>query len=99
MAEVKWTTQSLEGINSIAEYISKDSVRYAELFVEKVFERAEILNTHPRAGRMVPEIEDESVRELILISYRIIYKIYPLRIDILTVHHSARLLENSPLFE
>ncbi len=99
MAEVKWTTQSLEDINSIAEYISKDSVRYAELFVEKVFERAEILNSHPRAGRMVPELEDESIRELILLSYRIIYKIYPSRIDILTVHHSARLLENSPLFE
>ena len=99
MAEVKWTTQSLEDINSIAEYISKDSVRYAELFVDKVFERAEILNTHPRAGRVVHEIEDESIRELILLSYRIIYKIYPSRIDILTVHHSARLLENSPLFE
>ena len=99
MAEVKWTTQSLEDINSIAEYISKDSVRYAELFVEKVFERSEILNSHPRAGRIVPEIEDESIRELILLSYRIIYKIYPSLIDILTVHHSARLLENSPLFE
>ena len=99
MAEIKWTTQSLEDINSIAEYISKDSVRYAELFVEKIFYRTEILNKHPRTGRIVPEIEDESIRELILISYRIIYKIYSSHIDILTVHHSARLLKNSSLFE
>ena len=99
MAEIKWTTQSLEDINSIAEYISKDSVRYAELFVEKIFHRVEILNKHPRTGRIVPEIEDESIRELILISYRIIYKIYSSHIDILTVHHSARLLKNSSLFE
>jgi hypothetical protein len=44
MAEVKWTNQSFEDISNMAEYISKDSVRYAEMFVEKVFERAEILN-------------------------------------------------------
>jgi len=43
---------------------------------------------------MVPEIEDESIRELILGSYRIIYKIVSQeRIDILTVHHSARMLK------
>jgi toxin ParE1/3/4 len=51
MAEVKWTNQSIEDITSIAEYISKDSMRYAELFVEKVFERGEILNSHSHAGR------------------------------------------------
>src|SRR3990172_8335439 len=99
MAEVKWTIQSIEDISNIAEYISNDSVRYAEMFVEKVFERAEILNSHSHAARMVPEIEDKTIRELILGNYRIIYKIYPSRIDVLTVHHSARPIENSSLFE
>jgi mRNA-degrading endonuclease RelE of RelBE toxin-antitoxin system len=48
---------------------------------------------------MVPEVEDKTIRELILGNYRIIYKIYPSRIDVLTVHHSERPIENSSLFE
>ena len=99
MVEVNWSDQTIEDIHIIAEFISKDSVRYAEIFVEKVFGRAEILSTHPRAGRMVPEIQDKTIRELILGNYRIIYKVYPKRIDILTVHHGSRPIENSSLFE
>jgi plasmid stabilization system protein ParE len=44
---------------------------------------------------VVPEINDESVRELLMGNYRIIYRIISLeRIDILTVHHSAKLLRS-----
>jgi mRNA-degrading endonuclease RelE of RelBE toxin-antitoxin system len=38
-------------------------------------------------------MQDENIRELILGNYRIIYRIISEeRIDILTVHHSAKLL-------
>ncbi len=99
MATVNWTTLSLENINDIAGFISNDSLKYAELFVEKIFERVKILENFPKSGRVVPEINNENIRELIFGNYRIVYKLYETYLDILTVHHSARLLSNSSLFD
>jgi addiction module RelE/StbE family toxin len=94
MVEVKWTDQSIQDIDNIAEYISQDSVHYAELQVNDFFERAEILNEFPNTGRIVPEFKDKNIRELIVGSYRLIYIILGgERIDIIAVHHSARLLK------
>ena len=46
----------------------------------------------PRSGRVVPELEREAYREVILGTYRIVYRIEADRAEILTVVHSARLL-------
>jgi len=59
--------------------------------VIKIKSRTHILKSHPQAGRVVPEIESEEIRELIEGSYRIIYKVVSnSQVDILTIHHSAR---------
>jgi plasmid stabilization system protein ParE len=44
----------------------------------------------PRMGRIVPEIEDPNIRELIIYSYRLIYKISPKRIEILAIIHGKQ---------
>jgi toxin ParE1/3/4 len=99
MAEINWTLQAIEDIDNIADYIAKDSLKYASLQVERIFNHAEILAKKPEIGRVVPEINNNKIRELILGNYRIIYKVINKnRIDILTVHHSARLIKNSPAF-
>ncbi len=98
--KIKWTTYALEDINSIAEFIAKDSEYYAIVQVERFFQQVLILETHPNAGRRVPEIDRDDIREIIEGNYRIIYKIYSKsHIDILTVHHSSRLLSNNPFSE
>jgi toxin ParE1/3/4 len=95
--EVRWTLYSLSDIENIAEYISKDSPFYARVQVQRFFDRAEILETHPNAGRVVPEIGKEEIRELIEGNYRLIYRVISdNRVDILTVYHSSRLFENNP---
>ena len=100
MAEVNWTLQSLDDINNIAEFISRDSEKFAGIQVRRFFESSEIRISHPRAGRIVPEINKTNIRELIVGSYRLIYKIVSInRIDVLTVHHSKRKLRNSPAME
>jgi toxin ParE1/3/4 len=100
MVKVTWTESALSDLNDIGEYISKDSVRYAELTVANLFESSEILETHPNAGKKVPELNNDLFRELIRGSYRIIYKIVDdHRIDILTIHRSSRLLGNTYDFE
>ncbi len=100
MVKINWTNFALQDLNEIADFISKDSVRYAQMTVKHLFESPTLLKTHPKAGRIVPEFKEENLRELIRGSYRIVYRIVDKnRIDILTVHHSARLFKNSPLFK
>jgi len=91
MVRINWTFQAKDDLKNIAEYISKDSKRYAKLQITRLIIRTRILKTQARSGKIVPEINIESIRELIEGSYRIIYKIVKdNQIDILTIHHSAR---------
>jgi addiction module RelE/StbE family toxin len=97
MAEINWTDQALQDIDNIAEFISKDSLKYAKIQTQLFFERVESLCTQPELGRVVPELQKKKIRELIVGNYRIVYRIISLkRIDILTIHHSRRLLRNNP---
>ncbi|MGL5892819.1 MAG: type II toxin-antitoxin system RelE/ParE family toxin [Bacteroidia bacterium] len=94
MVEIKWTNQAIGDVESIAKYIAADSVRYAEVQVNRFFDVVQILHTQPKAGRIVPEYNKASLREIIVGNYRLVYKIVSIKqIDILTVHHSARMLK------
>lgn len=96
MAEVKFTDQSIDDLNDIAEYISNDSVFYAELQVQKLINRTDILENFPLIGRIVPELNLKSVREIIEGNYRIIYRVVnKSMIHILTFHHSRRKLKRT----
>src|SRR5947207_7804819 len=98
--EIRWTTEALDDIENIAQFIAKDSEHYAVIQSERFFEKVRILETHPLAGKIVPELKSENIRELIEGNYRIIYSIVSQnRIDILTIHHGKRLISNNPLFE
>ncbi len=100
MVEVNFTDQALTDIENIAAFIAKDSEKYAGIQVKRFFDRAEILETNPLFGKIVPELNDKSIRELLLGNYRIIYRIVTTkRIDILTIHSRFMLITNSPAFK
>jgi len=91
MVQVNWTYQAKEDLKNIADFISHDSKFYAKLQVVKLRNKTQILKTHTYIGRIVPEINNKNIRELIEGNYRIVYKIVSKRqIDILTIHHSSR---------
>ena len=91
MVRINWTIQAKSDLKSIADYIAKDSTQFAKLQVVKIRNRTQVLKSHIRVGRVVPEINKKNIRELIMGNYRIIYKIVTEnQIDILTVYHSAR---------
>ncbi len=75
MAEIIWTETALNNINSIAEYISLDSVFYAKQFVQKIFLAANKLEKFPQIGKTVPELSAYDYREILFKNYRIIYRI------------------------
>ena len=52
------------------------------------------LETFPKSGRVVPEFNTETIRELIEGNYRIVYRINPDYVGIVRIHHSARQLKS-----
>jgi addiction module RelE/StbE family toxin len=93
MVKVIWTEFAIEDLRSIHAHIAQDSKVYADRLIEKIITRVEQLETYPQSGRVVPEFNTESIRELIEGNYRIIYKINPDFIGVVRVHHSARQLK------
>ena len=99
MVKIIWTQRSLTDLKSIAEYIAKDSVKYASITLQWIIDVTQYLQENPRIGRMVPEIgKNDKIREIIFGNYRIIYKISDKHsVHILTVHHSAKRLRQTSL--
>ena len=97
MARVTWTEQALDDLDDVCMFIARDTRAYASVFAAQVFQAVERLGDFPRSGRIVPELDRDEVRELIVHSYRIIYRLIPDQVEILTVHHGARPLESSEL--
>jgi plasmid stabilization system protein ParE len=97
MAQVRWTFQAVEDLESIVLFIAKDSSHYARLFVFDVFSSVERVVKFPNSGRIVPELNDPAVRELILGSYRIIYRFQKDTIELLAVYHTARIFDSSKI--
>jgi len=86
-----WSPQALEDVEAIASYIERDSGWYAKAVVSKIVETAESIPDFPDLGRMVPEIGDPAVRERLVYTYRIIYRIQNEHILIAAVVHGSRL--------
>jgi len=72
---IVWSPAAIEDIESIAEYIERDSKFYAKAVVFKIFQSTEKLKKYPKIGRVVPELGREDIRELIVYSYRLVYQV------------------------
>lgn len=91
---IEWSPEAIEDIEAIAEYINRDSAFYASAVVTKILSTSRNILNFPMAGRIVPELADENIRERFVYSYRMIYLIETERILIVAVVHGKRLLEN-----
>jgi toxin ParE1/3/4 len=91
---VTWSLEAVEDIESIAEYIERDSLFYAQSVVSQILATSRKIEEFPLIGRMLPEVGDENIRERFVYSYRLAYQIRPQKILIVAVIHGKRLLEN-----
>jgi hypothetical protein len=65
-----------------------------------LFESVDVLEEFPFSGSIVPEFNNEKIRQLIRGNYRIVYFIFDVtRIDIITIHNCARLITNVASFK
>ncbi len=93
MAKIIWSELALDDLKNIHDYISKDSMIYANRVIEKIIHRIDQLENFTKSGRVVPELNNNSIRELIQNNYRIIYKVTTQEIFIVSIHHASKLME------
>ena len=92
--KIIWSNPAVSDLENIKNYIDKDSQYYSSIFIEKIIESVDKLSKFPLIGRIVPEFNDQNIREIIYQHYRIIYKVNGKSIFILTVAHGGRNLIN-----
>jgi toxin ParE1/3/4 len=91
-----WTDTAVAQLSAIHDFISRDSVTYAQRIVDRITRRSEQIAEFPLSGRTVPEAAIPQIREVIEGPYRIIYYIKPDQIDVLAVLHGAQQTPWSP---
>jgi len=87
---VRWTKPAKLDLKQIHDYIARDSKFYVQKVSQEIVDKSEKLKDFPEIGRIVPEIGDPNIRELIIYSYRLIYEILPNKIQILALIHGKR---------
>ncbi|HKI01549.1 MAG TPA: type II toxin-antitoxin system RelE/ParE family toxin [Thermoanaerobaculia bacterium] len=90
--KVLWTENAISHLIAIYEYIARDSSFYAQRMVDRLTKRSRQLSDFPNSGRMVPEYSVADIREVVEKPYRLIYRVYPDRIEILAAIHGAQRL-------
>ncbi len=85
------SSQARKDLESISDYYREVAPSYAERFEEQVFDATRRLKTFPRSGRIIPEAEDEQLRDVIYREYRIMYHVDEAfeEVLILTILHSS----------
>lgn len=87
---VTWTESAWFELESAARFIARDSPHYAAALIADARSAARSLRRFPARGRTVPEINDDTVRELFVKQYRLIYEIQSGEVVILAFIHGAR---------
>ncbi len=88
---------AVEDLLAIEEHIARDNPAAAEALVARLLARTRLLADHPAIGRVVPEIANPDVRELIERGYRVVYRRRPDVVEVLTVFEGHRLLREEEI--
>ena len=90
--KVQWAPLAIDRVAEIAAYIAEDNPLAAGKWMRDAFARVGQLGRFPKSGRPIPETPRQDIRELVWGNYRIIYRLEPRQISILTVRHLKQIL-------
>lgn len=92
MVQVEWAEPALDDLRSIHDYIRRDSPRYARVMVDRVLTVAGRLSEFPVSGSILPELLHSGYRQVLVGSYRVIYRYDEAgnRVLIVAVVHASR---------
>ena len=75
MTTIRWTDQAVADLAAIRAFIEQDSPHYASVVVARLIRAVDQLRDFPQSGRVVPEFKDPQIHDIILKSYRIVYRV------------------------
>lgn len=87
---VIWTPRARADLKAIHDYIALDAPMNAKRVVAAIVEKTATLSESPRIGKVVPEVQDEQLREIHVHSWRVLYHLRSHQIYIVTVVHKRQ---------
>ena len=91
--ELRIARSALEDLRGIKTYYVEQGVAHiGGEYVSAILKRCDMLKQHPDAGRIVPELDQDHVRELIHPPYRVVYLKQAAEVVLVRVWRSERLL-------
>lgn len=87
---VVWTAHARDSLIEALVYIAQDSPSAARQTLDAMLEAASTLEKYSERGRVVPELGDPLIRELLVQPYRLIYRVGPAQVQVLAIVHQAR---------
>ena len=89
--KIIWSPLAVERMEEISDYIAYDKPLAANKWINNIFNKVELLKNNPKMGRIVPELNIDTIRELIFGNYRLVYRFDMKSIIILTVRNFKHL--------
>ncbi len=90
--KVFWTNEALRKLDEIESFIAQNNPERASAFINLLLEKGDLIGSFPDAGRVVPELARSEIREILVGNYRVVYRLTPVHIEILTVFEGHRSL-------
>ena len=87
---IVWTGRALADLERIGEFISADDPEAAARWIGRLIGTVERAALVPSAGRRVPEVRRDDIREHLLRTYRVVYRMLPSAIEVLTLFEGHR---------
>lgn len=88
--EIEWAESAVTSLIDTIEYVARDSPSYAAALAVRADRVAVSLEQFPNRGRRVREFDDPAVREVMVDSYRLIYRVRTSKVTLLAFVHKSR---------
>ena len=96
--KIIWSPTARIKTKEILEYVAEDNPNAALTLIDQFEAKVEKLIENPESGRVLPELKNDKIRELIVHeNYGVIYAITPDIIEILTIRHFRQNFSSSKL--
>ena len=89
---LRWARRAVLDLLDVGDHIAGDDPRAARRWIEKLRARARKAAAAPMAGRRVPALARDELREVFADTYRIVYRVDADAIVVLTVFEGHRRL-------
>jgi toxin ParE1/3/4 len=92
MTPIRWTESARADLRAIHAFIARDSPVYARRAIDRLKKAVGRLRQFPRSGTQIQEFNRPELREILVGSYRVIYRLHNHSVEVLAVVHAARQL-------